>query len=68
MENSNEPKIFTEEMTATIKNAVNTALLHHQALGNKIVYLKDGKIVVEIPNETQIRSVNKMTSKFKQLG
>ena len=65
MENSNEPKIFTKEMTATIKNAVNTALLHHQAVGNKIAYLKDGKIVVEVPKETQIRSVNKITSKSK---
>jgi len=63
MKNSNEPKIFTEEMTATIKNAVNSALLHHKAVGNEIAYWSEGKIVVEVPRETHIRSINKKISR-----
>ncbi len=60
MKNSIEPKLFTEKMTVTIQNAVNKALLHHQAVGNKIAYWDDGKIVVEVPKNYQLRSVNKL--------
>jgi hypothetical protein len=67
MKNSIDPKIFTDEMTATIKNAVNTALLHHKAVGNKIAYWSEDKIIVEVPKETQIRSINQISSKSKQL-
>ena len=52
MKNSIESKLFTEEMTVTIQNAVNKALLHHQAVGNKIVYWNEGRIVVEIPQKS----------------
>lgn len=65
MKDSIESKLFTEEMTATIQNAVNNALLHHQAVGNKIAYWNEDKIVVEVPKETQIRRINKISSKSK---
>ncbi len=54
MKNSIESKIFTDEMTATIKNAVNTALLHHQAVGNKIAYWSEDKIVVEVSQKNHV--------------
>ena len=40
-------KLDTTEMINTAKNAVHRALLHHQALGNEIVFWKDGKLVRE---------------------
>ena len=46
--------ILSEDMTQTIKKAVNKALLHHQAVGNKIAFWDNGKIVVEVP--TNIKS------------
>ncbi len=68
MKDSIDSKLFTEEMIATIQNAVNNALLHHQAVGNKIAYWKEDEIVVELPKENQIRSINKISSKSEQLG
>jgi len=54
MKKKNNPGIFTEEMTATIKKAVNSALLHHKAVGNKIAYWSEGQIRVEVPRKTQL--------------
>jgi hypothetical protein len=51
MKKKNTPEIFTEEMTATIKNAVHTALLHHKAVGNKIAYWSEGQIKIEVPKK-----------------
>ncbi len=50
----NTPEIFTEEMTATIKKAVNSALLHHKAVGNKIAYWSENQIKVEVPRKKQL--------------
>lgn len=60
-----ESEIFTTEMTETIKNAVNNALLHHQAVGNKIAYWKEGEIIVEVPSDNIVKTVNKKTYKSK---
>jgi hypothetical protein len=41
---------YNEKMAAILKTAnqaVKKALLHHKAIGNTIVYSKDGKIVYE---------------------
>ncbi|WP_339137044.1 MAG: hypothetical protein WGN25_03670 [Candidatus Electrothrix sp. GW3-4] len=57
MKKKNKSKIFTEEMTATIRKAVNSALLHHKAVGNKIAYWSEGQIQVEVPRETQLHIV-----------
>ncbi len=54
MKKKNTPEIFTEEMTATIKTAVNAALLHHKAVGNKIAYWSEGQIKVEVPKKNSI--------------
>ena len=51
MKKKNTPEIFTEEMTATIKNAVHTALLHHKAVGNKIAFWSEGQIKIEVPKK-----------------
>jgi hypothetical protein len=68
MKNSIESKLFTEEMTVTIQNAVNKALLHHQAVGNKIAYWNEDRIVVEIPKKNQLRSINKTPNKTNDFG
>jgi hypothetical protein len=47
----NKPEIFTEEMTATIRKAVNSALLHRKAVGNKIAYWSENQIKVEVPKK-----------------
>lgn len=59
MKTNIHPQVFTEDMTETIKNAVNEALLHHQAVGNKIAYWDKNKIMVEVPKVTQVHRVNK---------
>ena len=59
MKKNIKPEMFTSKMTATIKQAVNTALLHHHAVGNKIAYWDNGEIVIEIPDESIIREVKK---------
>ncbi len=51
MKKKNRSEIFTEEMTATIKKAVNSALLHHKAVGNKIAYWSEGQIKIEVPKK-----------------
>lgn len=47
MENSNNSKLVTSSIIKTAKKAVATALLHHKAMGNEIVFWKDGKIIRE---------------------
>ena len=59
------PQVFTEDMTETIKNAVNEALLHHQAVGNKIAYWDKSKIVVEVPKVSQVHRVIKSSGQSK---
>jgi len=59
------PQVFTEDMTETIKNAVNEALLHHQAVGNKIAYWDKSKIVVEVPKISQVHRVIKSSGQSK---
>ena len=66
MKNSIESEIFTEDMTATIKNAVNNALLHHQAVGNKVAYWDKGKIVVAVPGKTQVYRTVKISNRYKK--
>lgn len=39
--------IDTSKMLKTAKNAIHTALLHHKAIDNEIVFFKDGKIIRE---------------------
>ena len=65
MKNNIHPQVFTENMTETIKNAVNEALLHHQAVGNKIAYWDKSKIVVEVPKVTQVHRINKFSDQSK---
>ena len=65
MKNNIPPQVFTEDMTETIKNAVNEALLHHQAVGNKIAYWDKSKIVVEVPKVTQVHRVSKSNDQTK---
>ena len=65
MKNNIHPQVFTEEMTKTIKNAVNEALLHHQAVGNKIAYWDKSKIVVEVPKVSQVYRVRKSRDQSK---
>lgn len=48
MKNSNKLTSSISGITDTVKKAVNTALLQHKAVGNKIAFWKDGKIVHEI--------------------
>ena len=36
--------IDTSKMLETAKNAIHIALLYHKAIGNEIVFFKDGKI------------------------
>lgn len=43
-----------ESMTETVKKAVNKALLHHKAVGNEVAFLKNGKIVHEIPSNAKM--------------
>ncbi len=47
MENRRNSASVAKEIVATAKKAVANALLHHRALGNEIVFWKDGKIVRE---------------------
>jgi len=39
------------EITKTAQKAIGTALLHHKAIGNEIVFWKDGRIVHEKTTE-----------------
>ena len=39
---------------SAVKKAVNVALLHHKAVGNKVAFLKNGKIVHEIPSNAKM--------------
>ena len=64
MKNDTHPHI-TEDMTETIKKAVNEALLYHQAVGNKIAYWDKSKIVVEVPKVTQVHRVKKFSDQSK---
>jgi hypothetical protein len=50
MNKLNREKNSPQSMTETAKKAVNTALLHHKAMGNKVAFIKNGKIVHEIPS------------------
>ena len=54
MNKQDQEKAFPESMIETIKKAVNTALLHHKAVGNKVAFLKNGKIVHEIPSNAKM--------------
>ena len=65
MKNNIQSQVLTEYMTETIKNAVNEALLHHQAVGNKIAYWDKSKIVVEVPKISQLHRVNKSNGQSK---
>ena len=65
MKNNIHPQVFTENMTETIKNAVNEALLHHQAVGNKIAYWDKSKIVIEVPKVSQVHRVSKSSDQSK---
>ena len=59
MKNNQEPKFGSSGIVETAKKAICTALLHHRAIGNEIVFWKDGKIVREkltnasYPNHTK---------------
>ena len=50
MDKQYKEKKLPEGMTETVKKAVNTALLYHNAVGNEVAFLKNGKIVHEIPS------------------
>ena len=65
MKNNIPPQVFTDDMTKTIKNAVNEALLHHQAVGNKVAYWDKSRIVVEVPKVTQVHHVSKSSDQTK---
>ena len=54
MNKQNKEKELPKNMTETVKKAVNTALLHHKAVGNKVAFLKNGKIVHEIPSNAKM--------------
>jgi hypothetical protein len=64
MSSGSKPEIL-EDMTATIRNAVNKALLHHKALGNKVPYWSNNRIVVEVPKITQVQDIGKNINKSK---
>ncbi|RUM37412.1 MAG: hypothetical protein DSY57_04185 [Desulfobulbus sp.] len=50
MAEENSSDISTDSMTQTIREAVNRALLQHKAVGNKVAFWHEGKIVVEVPS------------------
>lgn len=54
MKEQDKEKNVPESMTETVKKAVNTALLHHKAVGNKVAFLKNGKIVHKIPSNAKL--------------
>ena len=54
MNKQSKEKTPPESMTETVKKAVNNALLHHKAVGNKVAFLKNGKIVHEIPSNAKM--------------
>ena len=47
MENSDNSKMATSSIVEIAKKAIRDALRHHKAIGNEIVFWKDGKIVRE---------------------
>ncbi len=53
MNKQSKENTLPESMTETVKKAVNVALLHHKAVGNKVAFLKNGKIVHEIPSNAK---------------
>jgi len=57
--------ILSEDMTQTIKQAVRRALLQHRAVGNKIAFWDDGKIVVEVPKDAQLQIQSKSKNIYK---
>ena len=54
MNKQDKEKNLPESMIETVKKAINTALLHHKAVGNKVAFLKNGKIVHEIPSNSKM--------------
>lgn len=51
MKTNNKSGFEALEITKTAQKAIGTALLHHKAIGNEIVFWKDGKIVHEKTTE-----------------
>ena len=49
MKNKKNITLPLSGITDTVKQAVNSALLQHKAVGNKIAFWRDGKIVHETP-------------------
>ncbi len=47
MKTKNKSGFEALEITKTAQKAIGTALLHHKAIGNEIVFWKDGRIVHE---------------------
>ncbi len=58
-------KNLSEEMTPTIKEAIQKAILHHKAVGNKIAFWDKGKIVVEVPENIPHQEHTNNISKSK---
>ncbi len=57
----------TKKIVATAKKAIANALLHHRAIGNEIVFWKDGKIVREklaMPAHTQKNAKDQKNNKM----
>ena len=65
MKTNIDSQVVAEDMTKTIKTAVNVALLHHQAVGNKIAYWDKCQIVVEVPKISQVSRIEKSSGKSK---
>ncbi len=51
MTTNNKSDFEALEITKTAQKAIGTALLHHKAIGNEIVFWKDGRIVHEKTTE-----------------
>jgi hypothetical protein len=51
MKTKNKSVFEALEITKTAQKAIGTALLHHKAIGNEIVFWKDGEIVHEKTTE-----------------
>ena len=51
MKTKNKSGFEASEITKTAQKAIGTALLHHKAIGNEIVFWKDGRIVHEKTTE-----------------
>jgi len=68
MENQKEFSFIEAGIAETAKRAIGSALLHHKAVGNEIVYWHDGQLIREKLTYEISQAESKKSNKISALG